>query len=111
MSARSFNLDKKRQGNITIDKTQVVDQGEQIRVILHGTVVVTKQASGDVFLNSGGYRTRITKMAINRALDLLGLCQYDVVQVKGNWYLSDNSDKVEFFDNMKIGKTPLEKVI
>jgi hypothetical protein len=65
MSARSFTLDKKRQGNIT-----VLNSVGSTSVLLHGHEVVKIEAD-KIVLNSCGYNTNTTKTAINRALSLL----------------------------------------
>lgn len=96
MSARSFDLNgNKRQGNITI-----LNRDNTREVVLHSTVVVSIQPN-QIVLNSGGYRTNTTKTAINRALTQLDNPNR-VVQIKGEWYLTDGVNKVEFFDNISI---------
>jgi hypothetical protein len=101
MSARSFTLDKKRQGNITVNRTMVEGVGEQIQVVLHDTAIVTKMPAGEVVLRSGGWLTNTTKTAINRGLSLLGLT-VSIKQAKGQWFLIDGQDRLEFFDNMTV---------
>jgi hypothetical protein len=95
MSARSFTLNKRRQGNITVERTTIVGEGERVDVILHNTAVVIKQACGTLTLSTGGWRTVTTKTAINRALDLLGV-KASVSQRKGAWYVSINGESVEW---------------
>jgi hypothetical protein len=103
MAARSFTLDKRRQGNITVERTIVDDVGEQIQVILHNTAVVVKMPDGRVMLNSGGWSTLTTKTAINQALRLLGRAER-VVMKSGHWFLVQRDGKKEiradFFDGM-----------
>lgn len=101
MSARSFNLEKRRQGNITIDKTTVEGEGEQLRVILHATPVITKMPDGSIVLNSNGYKTATTKVAINRGLNLLGV-KCVLWQNKGSWYVNHNGQIERFIDNMVL---------
>lgn len=96
MSARSFTLNKRRQGNITVERTHVVGElNDHIQVILHSTAVVTQMPSGELHLSTGGWRTITTKTAINRALDLMGVKAY-VHQVKGEWYVSINGERVKW---------------
>lgn len=95
MSARSFTLNKRRQGNITVERTTIVGEGERVDVILHNTAVVIKQACGTLTLSTGGWRTVTTKTAINRALMLLGF-KISVSQRKGAWYVSINGESVEW---------------
>ena len=94
MSARSYTLDKRRQGNIT-----VFNDDARITVRLHNTdIVVYDKLSKVTRLTSGGWRTVTTKTAINRFFSLMGLT-HRVSQVKGEWYL----DALEFRDNMSVG--------
>lgn len=95
MSARSFTLNKRCQGNITVERTTIVGEGERIDVILHNTAVVIKHETGAVTLNTGGRRTVTTKTAINRALMLLGV-KASVSQRKGAWYVSIDGESVEW---------------
>ncbi len=45
MSARSFTLNKRRQGNITVERTHVVGEvNDHIQVILHNKELQTKKA-------------------------------------------------------------------
>ena len=96
MSARLFDLNlTKRQGNITILNRENLKE-----VVLHSTVVVSIHPN-QIVLNSGGYRTNTTKTAINRALTQLD-SPNRVVQIKGEWYLTDGVNEVQFVDNMAI---------
>jgi len=99
MSARSFDLNSmKKQGII-----QVSIEGSFKNVKLHNTIIVGIHECG-VTLNSGGWRTATTKVAINNALkQLRGFQGYAVVQKKGEWFVScsDNS-LVPFTDGMSI---------
>jgi hypothetical protein len=107
MSARSFTLDKRRQGNITIDR---LDDGG-ILVKLHGHIVVSIDAwRYTIRLDSCGYRTATTKTAINRALELYGITNR-VYQSKGKWYLTDIGVKgIDFEDNMVLYFRDLSRV-
>ena len=97
MSARSFNLNKKRQGNIT-----VIDH-ETIRYIkLHETNVVTHNLHNrTICLNTGGYFTNTTKTAINRYLSLIGT-DSRIIQVKGQWFLVSEFSNIPFQDGLRI---------
>ena len=97
MSARSFTLNKRRQGNIT-----VIDH-ESIRYIkLHETHVITHNLSNQtIYINSGGYHTNTTKTAINRYLNLLGL-DSRIIQVKRQWYLVSEFANIPFYDGIRI---------
>lgn len=54
-----------------------------IAIRLHGTDIVTFYASGDVELNSGGWKTPTTKQRINEFLE-----GYSISQDRGVWYVS-----------------------
>jgi hypothetical protein len=96
MSARSFNLDKKRQGNITVEV-----KGNVIDVRLHGHLVAYQNAIGEVIVSSCGWHTVTTKTAINRFLNLLG-SRWGIMQKKGDWFLTDNNQVIPFKDGMKV---------
>lgn len=101
MSARSYVLYKRRQGNITIERIED-DTDSVLQVILHSTAVVRHEGFY-VRLNSGGYRTATTKTAINRYFDLIGV-GYKVIQRAYEWYLVSPSGKeIDFHDGITIG--------
>lgn len=106
MSARSFTLDKKKQGNILVEvKGNVTD------IRLHGHLVAYKNAVGTIVLSSCGYKTNTTKTAINRFLELMNRSER-VVQIKGEWYLNQGTkNKVSFIDGMKVPVTKLERAL
>jgi hypothetical protein len=100
MSARSFTFEKKRQGNITIDK----DMNGVINVLLHGHKVCSIDSHRqEVTLDSCGYKTVTTKTAINRALSLLN-SPHRVGQRGYKWYVRDcNVDvSIEFINGMTL---------
>lgn len=100
MSAGSFDINKldKKQSNI-----QVTREGSITWVTLHRTVVVTIDFN-EVSLNTAGYRTPTTKVAINRALaQIPRAAGYKVVQVKKEWWIScPDNDLIPFVDGMSI---------
>jgi hypothetical protein len=55
-------------------------------VTYHRTEVVYRYQSGEVILNSGGWRTVTTKLRMNQAARQFGL-PYGVFQKKGEWYV------------------------
>ena len=110
MSARSFTLNKRRQGNITVKRTNVDGEGEQVMIILHSTAVITKQPGGEIILSTGGWRTVTTKTAINRGLELLGIKAH-VSQRKGNWYVTVNGMEIEWKERTFHIKTWLENFL
>jgi hypothetical protein len=106
MSARSFNLDKRRQGNITVNKD---DQG-QIVIVLHKTAIVVRQPNGEIHLNTNNWHTVTTKTAMNRAFTLLNVNAH-IHQAKGVWYLTYNGEVMPYKDGMIIEKTKLEQYL
>ena len=92
MSARSFDINvTRKQSNIQVTKTE---QG--INVFLHGHKVVNC-CFNVITLDSCGWRTPTTKVAINNALSQLGRSER-VSQVKGQWFINGQ----EFKDGMKL---------
>lgn len=67
----------------------------------HNTPVVGVFTNGEIMLNSGGYRTNTTKLAMNQASnqDNLG---FQVYQQKGRWYVSWRGQELPFEDNMVL---------
>lgn len=67
----------------------------------HDTPVVGVFSNGEIMLNSGGYRTRTTKLAMNQASnqDNLG---FQVYQRKSHWYVSWRGQELPFEDNMVL---------
>jgi hypothetical protein len=107
MSARSFVLNKRRQGNITVNI-----ENDVTYVRLHGHLVASKNEFNEVYLSSCGYRTNTTKTAINRFLGLTAM-PYFVSQKKGVWYLHNlKSGTSELFqDGMTLNLSPLEAAL
>ena len=97
MSARSFNLKWRRQGNITVHH----DGLGFYEIILHQTPVFIKYNDGSIVLNSGGYRTNTTKTAINRAFDLLDI-NARVWQRNFEWKLTYEGITTQFEDGMVV---------
>jgi hypothetical protein len=97
MSARSFTLDKKRQGNITVIKHDGINY-----IKLHETFVITHNlVNKTIYINSGGYHTNTTKTAINRYLKLIG-SDARIIQDKRQWYLVSEFANIPFHDNIRI---------
>lgn len=97
MSARSFSLDKRRQGNITVNR----DGMDFFEIVLHRTSVFTKYTDGTIVLSSGGWKTTTTKTAINRAFDLFNI-DARVSQSNFQWKLTLNGVTTNFYDRMEI---------
>lgn len=97
MSARSFVLNKKRQGNITVYH----DGLGFYQIVLHSTPVFTRYTDGTIELRSGGWETTTTKTAINRAFDLFDI-QGRIWQTKYVWKLTYEGITTNFYDGMQV---------
>ena len=100
MSARSYTLDKRRQGNITVERDL-----DLITILLHGHEIITPSGTNTYRVSSCLYRTPTTKVAINRFFELMG-SDIRVIQTKNNWYLRrDNGNgpfTIDFVDGMEV---------
>lgn len=105
MSARSFVLNKRRQGNITVDNS---DAGTSVR--LHGHLIIISDTFDTIMISSCGYRTNTTKTAINRFLCLRGI-DLRIVQKKGTWFLVDGDRESIFVDGMILNRSPLDRAL
>lgn len=69
-------------------KTAVfTDSDGALCVVYHKTCVWKKCADGSIVLNTGGYKTRTTKLRMNQAFNQYGPAYYGVVQDDGSWYV------------------------
>jgi len=93
MSARSYNLNKRRQGNITVKNGGMTVQ-------LHNTDVVDFYHTF-IKLNSGGYFTRTTATAINRYFSLQNIPAYVSFSKRGNILLY-KGEQYNFYDGMQL---------
>ena len=98
MSAKSYNVEKAtKQGNVRVSHVD-----NKINVVLHQTRVLTIDRVNNVFtLNSGGWRTNTTKVAINNGLSQWA-SQLKVFQKDFSWFVTNGVKTVEFFDGMTI---------
>ena len=106
MSAKTFDLFKaKKYGNVQVKHSKTEGGGVlRIDVILHQTVVAScTPVNGVTTLDSGGWRTATTKVAMNTALRQLHQGRIAVYQEKGRWYVATPSGDLEYFDGMVIG--------
>ncbi len=81
--------------------TAVMVTGQRISVIYHNTVVVERDADGNVTLDSGGWRTSTTKTRMNQASNQFGL-GYSVAQRAGQWLVSYKGEELPFSDGMRL---------
>jgi hypothetical protein len=101
MSARSYELVTKKQGDITLE----MPNEHSIKVFLHGNKVLHADKNR-VSLFSCGWKTNTTKTAINRFFDLTDRNAH-VVQRKGVWFVqlpngTDNPIMIPFIDGITL---------
>lgn len=89
MSARSFTLDKKRQGIITVNR-----DGQNLEVLLHGNKIVDVKGN-EVTLSDCGWQTTTTKRAINRFLSQIA-GKRSVYQKNFQWYFVNGETTTKF---------------
>lgn len=85
-------------------KTTVTKENEILKVIYHSTVVYRENLrSGEITLNSGGYRTKTTKKRINQAFQEFERPFY-IFQKDFKWFvrLKEKQETIEFLDYMII---------
>ncbi len=105
MSASSFSIDR----TMKYSNVRVFSSPELLTITLHSTDVVTfDRQKNTIRLNSGGWRTPTTKVAINNALRqlecLIGQSLPNVFQKSNEWFLTDGQ---EFKDGMELAIHPL----
>lgn len=106
MSARSYVLSKRRQGNITVEK-----KDDNIEVYLHGNLVVRHNTlSDELYISTCGWATPTTRTAINRYFDLTST-NAGVYQSKHEQFLNygqemvslcENGNNFTFYPNTKV---------
>ena len=66
----------------------------------HNTAVVRVDRDGTITLDSGGYRTATTKLAMNQVSNQFGY-GFQVIQRKGDWFVvTDGGNEWEFYDGI-----------
>lgn len=82
--------------------TKLVASNDSIGLQYHGTTVVTFYKDGSAKLNTGGWRSKTTKLRINQAIGSLG----GVFQKNWEWfiYLYKEDRTIPFEDGMVINK-------
>ena len=78
-------------------KTRVLTDEDKTRVFFHDTPVVSFNEK-TIELNTGGWRTRSTKVRMNQASQEFGL-GFRVFQKKGDWYIDYLGKKLAFSTN------------
>lgn len=82
---------------------QIIDTRGYTLYCYHGTdVVKVANCRSHVVLDSGGYRTYTTKLAMNQAFSEVGI-RLRVVQIAYTWYVKDpHGPLLKFTDGMII---------
>ena len=65
------------------------------------TVVVKHRTNGEIVLNSGGYRTATTKLAMNQASNQFKM-GFRVFQDAGDWFVTYKGKTIPFYDEMVL---------
>lgn len=93
-------------------QVRVNDSGDP-ELVYHETAVIVWRV-GSLVLNSGGWRTVVTKRRINDALsNSHAFNRFRVYQSQGDWYLwhIDSDTNIPFCDGMEIGIMPTGFVV
>ncbi len=78
---------------------QEEDEPSGIEVVLHKTRILLFKKNGEIVLNSGGWKTSITKDRMNKLLPKT----ISVIQVSRIWYVRvNNQPLIPFFDGMVV---------
>lgn len=102
MSARKFELRPRKFGNIRVEAN-----ADLLEVRLHGNLIASvNMLAGWVRVSSCGWRTRTTATALNTLFKLLQ-SPMRVFSHRGDWYVSDESGRSEFYDNMTLNFNPV----
>ena len=98
--------------HIGVATTRTTYEDGTIEIQYHNTVVAKRTPTGDVVLNSGGWRTPTTKKRINAAL-FEWACGWRVYQTNFQWYLHNwkENHEVTFTENLVIRDTGTSWVI
>lgn len=93
----------KAKRTIVVGNTSIQTNDGITDVVLHSTkIMVINHKKNTIKLNSGGFRTNITKSRMNLVLDALGTTR-KVIQVKHIWYVVGVCGVLtEFTDGMEI---------
>lgn len=79
---------------------KIVQFGDSTVFMYHNTDVVTVSSSGRVTLDSGGYRTNTTKLAMNQVSNQFAY-GFNVFQERGEWFVRLHGGELrEFVDGM-----------
>ncbi len=83
----------------------IVTTADATQYIYHRTAVVTCRADGAIILDSGGWRTATTKLAMNQA-SAQGRLGFTVYAKRGEWFVSvdTRAESIPFFDGMAVNR-------
>lgn len=80
-------------------KTRTSDGSQQFSY--RNTAVVTVNPDSSITLDSGGWRTATTKIAMNQASSEAGL-GFRVYAKRGEWFVSHRGAELQFTDGMRL---------
>lgn len=85
----------------TARRIETDGNGGDMKFFYHRTaIVIVQKLPAQISLNSGGYRTATTKLAMNQASNQFSL-GFQVWQQKGDWFVTmRNGDVHPFVDGM-----------
>ena len=70
--------------------------------VLHKTAVVVAHADGKIVLDSGGYGSATTKLAMNQVANQFFGGRFAVSQRKGQWFVTFKGREFAFDDGMVL---------
>lgn len=85
------------------------DREQNLVVHYHNTDVVTVRPSGEIILNTGGWRTVTTKRRMNQASAALGL-GFTVYQEAGEWFVKIAPNETLRFEGQTIAFIPMSRL-
>lgn len=81
-------------------KTNVFTQNNVTSVVYHNTAVVQFSPT-KIVLDSGGYKTKTTKLRMNQTSNQYGL-GFEVYQQNYEWFVKYRGKTLEFYDGMEL---------
>jgi hypothetical protein len=88
----------------TARRIEAYDHGSvAMSFFYHNTAVVSAMRDGSLKLDSGGWLTATTKLAMNQASNEFGY-GFSVSQRKGDWYVNWQGKELPFTDGMVLSE-------
>ena len=85
---------------LSMHKTRIENTDNVMQVIYRNTAIVSvDNSSGNITLNSGGYKSVTTKRKMNQASRQFNL-GYSVFQKNFIWYVTYDGETMKFYDGM-----------